>query len=65
MIFVQDDTPKYKETWNTGPEMQVCDKDSNEDAHSFKHEAGDLYDLIASYNVSKTRTGMEPGRNYK
>jgi hypothetical protein len=48
MIFVQEDTMKYKETWNTGPEIQVCDKDSNEDAHSFKHEAGDLYDLIPS-----------------
>jgi Domain of Unknown Function (DUF1080) len=52
MIFVQDDTLKYKETWNTGPEMQVCDKDSNEDAHSFKHEAGDIYDLIASTIMS-------------
>jgi Domain of Unknown Function (DUF1080) len=52
MIFVQEDTMKYRETWNTGPEMQVCDKDSNEDAHSFKHEAGDLYDLIASRIMS-------------
>ena len=52
MFFVQDDTLKYKETWNTGPEMQVCDKDSNEDAHSFKHEAGDIYDLIASTIMS-------------
>ena len=52
IIFVQEDTTKYKETWNTGPEMQVCDKDSNEDAHSFKHEAGDLYDLIASTVMS-------------
>ncbi len=52
IIFVQEDTAKYKETWNTGPEMQVCDKDSNEDAHSFKHEAGDLYDLIASTVMS-------------
>lgn len=52
MIFVQEDTTKYKETWNTGPEMQVCDKDSNEDAHSYKHEAGDLYDLIASRVMS-------------
>jgi hypothetical protein len=48
MIFVQEDTTLYKETWNTGPEIQVCDKDSNEDAHSLKHDAGDLYDLIAS-----------------
>jgi hypothetical protein len=48
MIYVQEDPSKYKETWNTGPEIQVCDKDSNEDAHSVKHEAGDLYDLISS-----------------
>jgi Domain of Unknown Function (DUF1080) len=58
MIFVQDDTAKYKETWNTGPEMQVCDKDSNEDAHSFKHEAGDIYDLIAS-TIMSARPAME------
>jgi Domain of Unknown Function (DUF1080) len=52
MIFVQEDTSRYKETWNTGPEMQICDKDSNEDAHSPNHEAGDLYDLIASRVMS-------------
>jgi hypothetical protein len=52
MIFVKEDTTKYKETWNTGPEMQVCDKDSNEDAHSPKHEAGDLYDLVSSVVMS-------------
>jgi hypothetical protein len=52
IFYVQEDTTKYKDTWNTGPEMQVCDKDSNEDAHSFKHEAGDLYDLIPSMAMS-------------
>jgi Domain of Unknown Function (DUF1080) len=52
IFYVQEDTSKYKETWNTGMEMQVCDKDSNEDAHSFKHEAGDLYDLIPSTVMS-------------
>jgi hypothetical protein len=52
MIYVQEDIMKYKETWNTGPEMQVCDPDSNEDSHSFKHEAGDIYDLIASKRMS-------------
>ncbi len=52
IFYVQEDTTKYKDTWNTGPEMQVCDKDSNEDAHSFKHEAGDLYDLIPSTAMS-------------
>jgi hypothetical protein len=58
MIYVQEDTMKYKEPWNTGPEIQVCDKDSNEDAHSFKHEAGDLYDLIAS-RIMAAKPAME------
>lgn len=46
MFYVQDDKKKYPETWNTGPESQVLDIDSNEDAHSFKHQVADLYDLI-------------------
>jgi hypothetical protein len=58
MIFVQEDRMKYKETWNTGPEIQVCDKDSNEDAHSFKHEAGDIYDLISS-RIMAAKPAME------
>jgi hypothetical protein len=58
MIYVKEDTLKYKETWNTGPEMQVCDPDSNEDSHSFKHEAGDLYDLIAS-TIMSAKPAME------
>jgi hypothetical protein len=57
IFYVQEDTTKYKDTWNTGPEMQVCDKDSNEDAHSFKHEAGDLYDLIPSTAMSAKAFG--------
>jgi hypothetical protein len=57
LFYVQEDSSKYKETWNTGPEMQVCDKDSNEDAHSFKHEAGDLYDLIPSTVMSAKAFG--------
>jgi Domain of Unknown Function (DUF1080) len=58
IIFVHEDPANYKETWNTGPEMQVCDIDSNEDAHIFKHEAGDLYDLIAS-RIMSARPAME------
>lgn len=58
LFYVQEDKAKYKETWNTGPEMQVCDKDSNEVAHSKNHEAGDLYDLIAS-RVMAARPALE------
>jgi hypothetical protein len=46
MFYVQDDKKKYPETWYTGPESQVLDIDSNEDAHSPKHQVADLYDLI-------------------
>jgi hypothetical protein len=47
MFYVQDDKKKYPETWYTGPESQVLDIDSNEDAHSPLHQVADLYDLIA------------------
>ena len=57
IFYVREDTALYKETWNTGMEMQVCDKDSNEDAHSYKHEAGDLYDLIPSTVMSARAAG--------
>ena len=47
IFFVQDDPIKYKNTWHTGPEMQVLDNDGNEDGKNFKHRAGNLYDLIS------------------
>jgi len=46
IFFVQED-PKYKNTWFTGPEMQVLDNDGHEDGKIIKHRAGNLYDLIA------------------
>lgn len=48
LIYVQDDTSKYKETYFTGPEMQVLDNNGHPDAKIIKHRAGDLYDLITS-----------------
>ncbi len=49
IIFnVKEDTSKYKNTWNTGPEMQVLDNAGHPDAKIIKHRAGDLYDLISS-----------------
>lgn len=47
LFYVQEDTAKYKETYFTGPEMQVLDNDSNHDGRINKHRAGNLYDLIA------------------
>lgn len=48
LFFIQEDTTKYKETYFTGPEMQVLDNDGNHDGKIHTHRAGDLYDLIAS-----------------
>ena len=47
IFYVNEDTTKYKETWNTGPEMQVLDNAGHPDAKIPKHRAGDLYDLIS------------------
>lgn len=47
IFYVHEDTAQYKETWNTGLEMQVLDNDGHPDAKIIKHRAGDLYDLIS------------------
>lgn len=48
LFYVQEDTTKYKNTYNSGPEMQVLDNDGHPDGKITKHRAGDLYDLIKS-----------------
>lgn len=47
LFDVNEDTVNYKQTYFTGPEMQVIDNDGHPDAKNPKHRAGDLYDLIA------------------
>jgi hypothetical protein len=46
IFYSQEDTAKYKETWWTGPEMQVLDNDGHADGKIIKHRAGNLYDLV-------------------
>lgn len=48
LLYVQEDTAKYKETYFTGPEIQVLDNNGHPDAKIIKHRAADLYDLITS-----------------
>jgi hypothetical protein len=48
VMFDIKESPKYKETWFTGPEMQVLDNEGHSDGKIKKHRAGDLYDLISS-----------------
>lgn len=48
IIFnVNEDTSKYKHSYDTGPEMQVLDNDGHADGKIIKHRAGDLYDLMS------------------
>ena len=46
IFYVQDDKPKYKDTYVTGPEMQVLDDERNDDNKTPSHHAGSLYDMI-------------------
>lgn len=46
IFWIQEDTAKYKQTYHTGPEMQVLDNDGHKDGKIAKHRAGNLYDLI-------------------
>jgi len=45
---IKEDSTLYKNTYNTGLEMQVLDNNGHPDAKIIKHRAGDLYDLISS-----------------
>jgi hypothetical protein len=47
VIFNVVEDEKFKNTYNSGPEMQVLDNTCHPDAKIAKHRAGDLYDLIA------------------
>ena len=47
IFYVHEDTLKYKDTYNTGLEMQVLDNDGHPDGKIIKHRSGDLYDLIS------------------
>ena len=57
IFLVKDDTSTYKNTYETGPEMQILDNDGHADGKIYKHRAGDLYDLIASSKESEKPVG--------
>lgn len=48
IFYVNENAQKYKNTYETGLEMQVLDNDGHPDGKITKHRAGDLYDLIQS-----------------
>ncbi len=47
VFCIHEETTKYKEPYDTGPEMQVLDNEGHDDGKYPKHRAGDLYDLIS------------------
>jgi hypothetical protein len=47
MFYVNEDTVKFKHSFESGPEMQIVDNDGHPDGKLIKHQAGDLYDLIS------------------
>jgi len=57
MFYVNEDTTKYKASYETGPEMQVLDNEGHPDGKIFKHHAGDLYDLIPASPVTVKPVG--------
>jgi len=48
IIFYVHEDPKFKQTYLTGPEMQVLDNDGHPDGKITKHRSGDLYDMVQS-----------------
>jgi hypothetical protein len=48
IFYIHEDPEKYKNTYETGLEMQVLDNDGHPDGKISKHRAGNLYDLIKS-----------------
>ena len=57
ILFNVIEDAKYGEPYLTGPEMQVLDNTCHPDAKIIKHQAGELYDLIASQKVSVKPAG--------
>lgn len=57
ILFNVIEDKKYGEPYLTGPEMQIADA-CHPDARIIKHQAGNLYDLIASTTVSLKPAGQ-------
>jgi cytochrome c len=57
IIYNVVEDAKYDYVWQTGPEMQVLDNTCHPDTRFVTHQAGDLYDLIASSQVTVRPAG--------
>lgn len=57
-IYIHEDRSKYQWMWNTAPEIQIVDDEGHPDGKIYKHQAGDLYDLIPA-KVKAANAPME------
>ena len=48
VLFYVDEKEQYKNTYESGPEMQIADLACDDDGRILKCRAGDLYDLISA-----------------
>lgn len=48
VMFYVHESSEFKDTYESGPEMQIADLACNDDGRILKCRAGDLYDLIPS-----------------
>ncbi|MEE6186394.1 family 16 glycoside hydrolase [Niabella digestorum] len=55
-IYVHENKDRFKYMWYTGPEIQIVDNEGHPDGRVYKHQAGDLYDLIPA----KTKAANPP-----
>lgn len=55
IIFNIKEDPKYRNTYNTGPEMQILDNIKAEDNKKENHLAGLLYDMAGTAALSKPK----------
>lgn len=46
LMFYVHESPEFKNTYESGPEMQIADLACNDDGRILKCRAGDLYDLV-------------------
>ena len=46
IMFYVHESPEFKNTYESGPEMQIADLACNDDSRILKCRAGDLYDLV-------------------
>ncbi len=55
IFYVHEDTARFRETFITGPEMQVLDNIDADDNKKENHLAGALYDLVGKAADSKPK----------